>query len=232
MDSSTSRWCAPELMQPGLIGLSKVFTSTSTDVWSFGMLCLELMTGCQPYSDVDDDITVAINLSKWRLPPRPGPMVTEQGLTDDLWALMLKCWHKTPHQRPTMTEVKDEMKRIHDNFTAPSRPGDIICLCLRFIALTCHQPGLLLSSLRSSQFRQLIQHPNYLLMHHLSFLLSSKRSAVRRVYKVQKRLRNQNAPLLPVASSIGSGDRLSNPRPSKATSFLRQNRQSVDHLQF
>ena len=129
-DSNTSRWSAPELMQPVLIGLSKVFASTSTDVWSFGMLCLELMTGCQPYNDVDNDITVAINLSKWQLPPRPGPMVTEQGLTDDLWALMLKCWHKNPHQRPTMTEVKDKIKKIRDNFTVPPRPGNIIRSCV------------------------------------------------------------------------------------------------------
>lgn len=175
-------------MQPVLIGLSKVFASTSTDVWSFGMLCLELMTGCQPYNDVDNDITVAINLSKWQLPPRPGPMVMEQGLTDDLWALMLKCWHKNPHQRPTMTEVKDKIKRIRDNFTAPPRPGNYPIMCLCFIALTCHQPDLPLSSLQLSQFRQPIQRPNYLLIHHL---LSSKRS-VRRVRRVVIRKRPPN----------------------------------------
>jgi len=78
------------------------------------MLCLELMTGLQPYSDITLDVTVAIALSKFQLPPRPGHPAISRGLTDDLWALMMQCWNKRPESRPSMTSIKADIKRLRE----------------------------------------------------------------------------------------------------------------------
>jgi len=43
------RWIAPELLKPELIGSETAELSTQTDTWSFGMPCLELLTGSQPF---------------------------------------------------------------------------------------------------------------------------------------------------------------------------------------
>jgi son of sevenless-like protein len=128
---SNSRWSAPELIDPALIGLLRASSSTCTDVWSFGMLCLELMTGTQPYSDISQDITAAISISKGKLPPRPGHPAISQGLTDGLWALMMKCWKGDPQDRPLMTAVKADIKKLRgDTGLSPNPCTATHCQCL------------------------------------------------------------------------------------------------------
>src|ERR1700729_423651 len=109
---SHSRWKAPELVNPALVFLPKASPSTYTDIWSFGMLSLELMTELQPYSDMVQDITVVIMVSKGQLPPRPGPPATSRGLTDELWVLMVQCWNQDSVSRPSIAQVKEEINRL------------------------------------------------------------------------------------------------------------------------
>lgn len=116
--TSNTRWNAPELLEPvDILGQSKVSTSMPTDVWSFGMLSLELMTGRQPFSEVISDDAVAVQLTNGKLPPHPGSAAASQGLTDGLWALMLRCWNKRPDSRPSMTQIKAEINRLREDFT-------------------------------------------------------------------------------------------------------------------
>jgi son of sevenless-like protein len=84
------------------------------------MVCLELITGEQPFSYISRDIIVMRELDQGKLPERPGRHVTAQGLSDDLWSLMKKCWHKKPDSRPSMTYVKEKLAGIRG---LPSTPG-------------------------------------------------------------------------------------------------------------
>ncbi|KAF5386738.1 hypothetical protein D9615_001785 [Tricholomella constricta] len=106
------RWFAPELLR------QTDPSSPHSDVWSFAMVCLELMTGEQPFSRISRDITVLRELDQGKLPERPGRQVTAQGLSDDLWSLMKKCWHKKPEARPSMTIVKEKLAEIRGLPTA------------------------------------------------------------------------------------------------------------------
>jgi son of sevenless-like protein len=108
------RWFAPELLR------QTDPLSTHSDVWSFAMVCLELITGEQPFSNISRDIIVMRELDQGKLPERPGRHVTAQGLSDDLWSLMKKCWHKKPDSRPSMTYVKEKLAGIRG---LPSTPG-------------------------------------------------------------------------------------------------------------
>ncbi|RDB23999.1 Serine/threonine-protein kinase STY17 [Hypsizygus marmoreus] len=104
--SVNPRWFAPELLR------QTDPLSTHSDVWSFAMVCLELMTGEQPFSRISRDIIVLRELDQGKLPERPGRQITAQGLSDDLWVLMKKCWHKRPESRPSMTYVKEKLAEL------------------------------------------------------------------------------------------------------------------------
>ncbi|KAF8061461.1 hypothetical protein FPV67DRAFT_1509075 [Lyophyllum atratum] len=110
------RWFAPELFR------QTDPLSPYSDVWSFAMVCLELMTGEQPFSRISRDIMVLRELDHGKLPERPGRQVTAQGLSDDLWSLMKKCWHKKPEARPSMTDVKERLADIRGLSGVASQP--------------------------------------------------------------------------------------------------------------
>lgn len=76
------------------------------------MVCLELMTVEQPYSDIPRDITVLRELDQGRTPNRPGRLVTSRGLSDDVWSLMRKCWNKTPTSRPSVANIRLKLEKL------------------------------------------------------------------------------------------------------------------------
>ncbi|KAG6861734.1 hypothetical protein C0995_012738 [Termitomyces sp. Mi166 len=122
-DSSSSlnlnpRWSAPELLCQTDNRLSP-----SSDVWSFAMVCLELMTGEQPFESVTRDIVVLRELDQGKLPERPGRQATAHGLKDELWSLMKQCWHIKPESRPTMTVVKNALLVIRGLTITKSAPS-------------------------------------------------------------------------------------------------------------
>lgn len=103
---SPVRWQAPELVKPDDDD-GPVHASTSTDVWSFGMICLEIMTSKKPYHHRIRDSNVISDLLSRRLPDRPNEEeVVKRGLSDQMWNLMLHCWNWEPLGRPSMATVK------------------------------------------------------------------------------------------------------------------------------
>ncbi|KAF8892698.1 ras guanine nucleotide exchange factor domain-containing protein [Infundibulicybe gibba] len=99
------RWFAPELLrQNGPV-------STHSDVWSFAMVCLELMTGDQPFHGVSGTSPCYGKLIRVRylIDQVVGYLAR---LTDELWALMKRCWNKKPEMRPSMTEIKSKLAEI------------------------------------------------------------------------------------------------------------------------
>ncbi|KAF8502442.1 ras guanine nucleotide exchange factor domain-containing protein [Gautieria morchelliformis] len=107
-----SRWMAPELIKPELIGLSAVKPNKATDVWSYGMLCLEILTGKCPFHDRARAAMVISDLIGGVRPARPPDQVTHRGLSDELWSLMQLCWHGKPESRPTMNKVVMLMRTL------------------------------------------------------------------------------------------------------------------------
>ncbi|KAK0459498.1 uncharacterized protein EV420DRAFT_1763213 [Desarmillaria tabescens] len=107
------RWGACELLQTGGT------ISTFSDVWSFAMVTLEILTGEQPFSYIQVDAVVQHEVYRGRVPRRPGPDVTDRGLSNDLWKLMQRCWRKKPQSRPSMTEIKEKLLFIR-GLTSPA----------------------------------------------------------------------------------------------------------------
>jgi serine/threonine protein kinase len=86
------RWTPPEAMHDMLF-------STATDVWSFGVLVLEVYEdGAQPYIDVSNEQLLGMLTSGWRAPkPTTCPSV--------VYGNLLECWDADPCSRPTFDSL-------------------------------------------------------------------------------------------------------------------------------
>ncbi|XP_001868628.2 fibroblast growth factor receptor homolog 1 [Culex quinquefasciatus] len=87
------RWMAPE-------SLEERFYDTRSDVWSFGVVMWEIMTfGSHPYPSIPawDDLLEFLKQGKRLEQP--------QHCSDEVYALMNKCWEFKPGERPPFSEV-------------------------------------------------------------------------------------------------------------------------------
>ncbi|KAB5596481.1 Rap guanine nucleotide exchange factor [Ceratobasidium theobromae] len=114
-NAGSSRWMAPELFQVDASTSSSSVTPQS-DVWSFGMLCLEVLTGCSPFfPKLRIDAQVIAALIQGYLPERPEPLeqMHGRGLSDEMWEVMNRCWSWRPSERPEMRTLASEVRALH-----------------------------------------------------------------------------------------------------------------------
>ncbi len=83
---------------------------TSADVFGFGMVLVELLTGCNPYDGASrGEYLVEVSRRDWMLPPA----VLEQLQVSGLDALVMACTQRLPENRPRMAEV---VRHLEDGF--------------------------------------------------------------------------------------------------------------------
>jgi son of sevenless-like protein len=99
------RWYSPEVVKGSPL-------SAQSDVWSYGMTCLELLSGDVPYSEIGRDRSVVEAIDKGGLPNRPRTYATLDGLSDSVWLLLQRCWQIEPKSRPPISVVKGALQRI------------------------------------------------------------------------------------------------------------------------
>ncbi|KAG8689754.1 hypothetical protein FRC11_000801 [Ceratobasidium sp. 423] len=127
-NAGSSRWMAPELFQASTNTSSSGVTSAS-DVWSFGMLCLEVLTGQPPfYPNHRIDGQVIASLIQGNLPERPEPKeaMYRRGLSEEMWKLMNQCWEWKPTARPEMRTLASDVRKLH---TEHLRKYGVTSLC-------------------------------------------------------------------------------------------------------
>lgn len=106
-----ARWMAPELFKPERFDRVHAVVSTQTDIWSFAMVCLELITRQHPFCEISRDMEIPFKVLEGTRPGRPDGSL----MTDGLWDLMEACWKHDPNERPSMTDVRTHMKKLEND---------------------------------------------------------------------------------------------------------------------
>ncbi|KAG8706575.1 hypothetical protein FRC11_008139 [Ceratobasidium sp. 423] len=101
-------------MAPEQLEADTVVVSLSADIFSWGMLALELMTGSKPWADVENEVAVIFWVIRGGRPDRPTahskrckapPMCVCLVGHDALWELIQRCWRSNPGERPNIAEL-------------------------------------------------------------------------------------------------------------------------------
>ncbi|KDQ07608.1 hypothetical protein BOTBODRAFT_91957, partial [Botryobasidium botryosum FD-172 SS1] len=91
-------WMAPELL-----GDDPSPRSTETDVFSFGRMIVELVTGEQPFFYLPSMASVLIAVVNGKTPRKPEPGSITCEFSEELWALAEECYAVEANSRPHMS---------------------------------------------------------------------------------------------------------------------------------
>ncbi|KAJ7468748.1 TKL/TKL-ccin protein kinase [Mycena latifolia] len=83
--------------------------TTRSDIYSFGSVTLEILSGRIPFHYLQSEAQVVIEIHKGNRPRRPA----DSFVTDAQWAFIQRCWDADPAARPDSTEVVRAINALH-----------------------------------------------------------------------------------------------------------------------
>ena len=110
--TGTPFWMAPELLR------GQVDNNTASDIFSFGIILVEVYSRQEPYHDEDfkDDVEVLKLVANPDVNKRP---TVPLEMPDDARVLMTKCLRGDPTQRPSVEEVDRALKNTVPSLFQP-----------------------------------------------------------------------------------------------------------------
>ncbi|RHZ49425.1 hypothetical protein Glove_521g23 [Diversispora epigaea] len=82
----------------------------AADVYSFGIIAYEIVTGLPPYSDIPHDNDLAMKICNGLRPKIP--FHTPKLIT----RMIMRCWDARVTHRPTFNELGDELMKYYDDY--------------------------------------------------------------------------------------------------------------------
>ncbi|KAG1887064.1 hypothetical protein F4604DRAFT_1916886 [Suillus subluteus] len=106
------RWTAPELLSGEE---SASAATTQSDMYSFGSIMLQVLTGHIPWRDSAKDTAVLLKVIGGEIHPRPNVCY----VTGQQWDFMTCCWSTTPIDRPPAEEAVQFVDSALHTSTSP-----------------------------------------------------------------------------------------------------------------
>ncbi|CAK9874237.1 unnamed protein product [Sphagnum jensenii] len=95
--AGTGFWRAPEVLEQLKLGVTPVILTYEADVYSYAMLCYEILTGSRPFEGHRlSDYDLVLSGTRPELPAI---------LSERLRTLLENCWQTDPKQRPNFKEI-------------------------------------------------------------------------------------------------------------------------------
>ncbi|KAG5634158.1 hypothetical protein H0H81_003126 [Sphagnurus paluster] len=117
---SVLRWLAPELFEVNTqLGEESPHNTRESDVYAWACVCYEIFAERVPFFEDPRDHAVIMKVSKGARPSKPNYAAA---LTDEIWALMNKCWERQPSQRPSSALVLSKLIAMQPRDNRP--PGE------------------------------------------------------------------------------------------------------------
>lgn len=104
--------------------------SPASDVFAFGMLCLQTYSGVRPLSMCPNDMAIILALDKGERPSRDE--VSRPDFTDEMWQLVQRCWAQDPTERPSMEEVYQSLCEMDTPEERQLDEDSTVTMTLRF----------------------------------------------------------------------------------------------------
>ncbi|XP_077999919.1 uncharacterized protein LOC144452654 [Glandiceps talaboti] len=96
------RWMATESLKYGIF-------SKMSDVWAYGVVVWEIVTlGALPYTTMKNKEIIERVKKGYRMEKPPH-------CTQEIYTIMLRCWNGTAHERPSFSELVNEVRNINKN---------------------------------------------------------------------------------------------------------------------
>ncbi|CCM05082.1 uncharacterized protein FIBRA_07289 [Fibroporia radiculosa] len=111
-DAGSTRWMAPELIDPEDADLERACPTYASDIYAMGMVMLEIFTNRVPYYKSSNDAQVLRQIIAGHPPERPADQeIVAHGLGNDAWALMSSCWLRW-QDRPGVEHIVTKLAEL------------------------------------------------------------------------------------------------------------------------
>ncbi|KZT25005.1 kinase-like protein [Neolentinus lepideus HHB14362 ss-1] len=97
------RWAAPEIYIHDSKGQAAEF-NTACDVYAFGSVTYQILSGRIPYHDLKTDVQVVLALLDYRKPTHPTDGIDH--IPDEYRMLLQECWANDPEERPSINQIE------------------------------------------------------------------------------------------------------------------------------
>ena len=114
---------APELLNSEKFGGRRARPTKLADIYAFGMVIYEVLTGSDPFHDYNLGVVQLILLISNGGQPKKPSNAGEIGFGGGTWELVKECWRDRPTRRPTIERVLAHLARKSSGMDIQKRPA-------------------------------------------------------------------------------------------------------------
>jgi len=123
----TTPYMAPELIYPTKFGLGRSLPSKEGDIYAFGMVVYEVVTGVRPFGVENFRVEEVMYRVLDGMRPEKPENADAIGFGGGVWGLVQGCWKEDRTQRPRTEEVRQRLT-VAASWSSTVPPGPMVAV--------------------------------------------------------------------------------------------------------